>query len=381
MNSSNCACYKKEIYFKIELLCYGLKTNENVEKIYDQQNPFDLTRTGNVGLQLLLGTNELVANVPVFNKFTQNSPYFIKEEFNQYYVVNEINGDRIIIRPIQTPNWYFKNVDSNKYAGQYLLREGLNTLICSVTDSCCYVYDNKQCKFCAIGSNALKNVQESALERKENIIKSILYALNDLQEDEKSINLTGGNSYSKDRGAAKYVDYVSAIRNKSNIKICIELSPPSEYKSLDDLKRVGVDAVMMNIEIWDEKIRKIIMPGKSIITRDEYIKMWKHAVNIFGKGNVSSVIIIGFESVSSVKAAIDEMTKIGVMPSIMPFRPNDGAILENFSIANPSIIEHLTEYASKKAIENKIIIDNAPGCIGCGACAAELDYINIKGEN
>ena len=67
------------------------------------------------------------------------------------------------------------------------------------------------------------------------------------------------------------------------------------------------------------------------------------------------------------------------MPSIMPFRPNDGALLEAFPKASPTAVLELTQYAAKKAKEYGIAPQGAPGCIGCGACAAELDLI-IKGD-
>ena len=363
-----------DITRKIELLCWGLRKNRTVEDVYDRQNPFDLTRTGNVGLQLLIGSSRIVANVPVFNRFNDESPFTMLKEGEEYYIKNDITNDIFCIYPMETPNWYMQEVSKNKFAGQYLLREGTETLICSITNSCCYVPRNLQCRFCAMGSNSVKNIAESSNSRRLNIIKSIYCALADPQNSATSINLTGGNSYELDRGSKKYLEFVEAIRKKSDIEISIELSPPSDMSSLLALKEVGVNAVMMNIEIWDEKIRDIIMPGKAQIKREEYIKAWSYAVGLFGKGNVSSVIIIGLENNKSVKDAIDTMTSIGVMPSIMPFRPNDGAVLECFPTTNPHDVAYLTSYAVECAKGKDISIINTPGCIGCGACAAELDY-------
>jgi len=369
-----------DVIRKINLLCNGLRTNKHVEEIYDCKNPYDLTRTGNVGLQLLIGESKLVGNVPVFNEFVEESPYVIEKEENKYYAKNIIDGDRFVLTPIQTPVWYTRIVDEAYYAGQFLLREGVSTLICSITDSCGYVAKKMQCKFCAIGNNSSHNVRENSNKRKKHVMEAILVALSDQQEVETSINLTGGNTFTSDKGALRYIDYVTEIRRFYSIPVCIELSPPDSNQVLDELKKSGVDAVMMNIEIWDDNIRGMIMPGESQISKRRYLEAWKYAVSLFGRGNVSSVIIVGLESVSSQKKAIDAMTSIGVMPSIMPFRPNDGALLESFPKATPSAVIELTKYAVDKAIEYGINPKGAPGCIGCGACAAELDIIEKEGD-
>lgn len=367
----------KCIQEKIQLLCYGLRTNELVEQIYDIQNPYDLTRTGNVGLQLLIGDTNLVANVPVFNKFTQFSPFKLNNNDGKLMVENEKSGEKFPFQIIQTPRWYKNSVRNGHAAGQYVLREGTSTLICSITDSCGYVAKNMQCRFCAIGKNS-NNWDESYDNRKQNILQAIRYATEDNQEIETSINLTGGNTYADDRGAARYNEFISEIRKFSSVPICIELSPPKTNDPILKLKLAGANAVMMNIEVWDEQIRAMIMPGKSQILRDRYIEAWKYAVEIFGVGNVSSVLIVGLESKESAKNAIDEMIACGVIPSIMPFRPNDGAVLENFPITNPELVFELTEYVAKKIRKSNINVVVLPGCIGCGACAAELDFLKIK---
>lgn len=369
---------KEDIYQKIELLCYGLKTNDIAEEIYDKQNPYDLTRTGNVGLQLLVGKGELSANIPVFNHFTDKSPFSLHRSNDRLYAINENTGANIEIQALDAPSWYKKKVAKEHYAGQYLLREGGNTLICSISNSCGYIAKNVQCRFCAIGKNA-NYFKESDQERKTNIIKALSIAVKDAQKIETSINLTGGNTFSDDRGALRYIDFVRSIRLETLMPVCIEMSPPKSDTSLMALKEAGVDGVMMNIEVWDESLRQMYMPGKALIHRSEYIDSWKCAVKLFGKGNVSSVIIIGLENKESEKEAIDKMIELGVMPSIMPFRPNDGAILEKFPVVDPQLVMELTEYAVDRSLKNQINIMDSAGCIGCGACAAEKDMMELLG--
>lgn len=363
-----------DIYRKIELLSYGFYSGDIVEGIYDQQNPYDLTRTGNVGLQLLIGKSKLVANVPVFNKFTNNSPFTLEQITSNIMAVDSRTGLSFPIVAIKPPTWYMEDVGDGCFAGQYVLREGLDTLICSISDSCGYAFTGTQCRFCAIAHHSGHNVCEKPSQRAAHIERALFSALHSDNEIQ-SINLTGGNTTANDRGASRYVEYINSIRKESTIPICIELSPPGNLSSLSELKDAGANAVMMNVEIWNHERRKAIMPGKSTIRREEYIKAWEYAVSLFGVGNVSSVIIVGLEESASVKAAIDCMTNLGVVPSIMPFRPNDGSDMETYATADPQVVDELTRYAAECILKNNIYVEHIPGCIGCGACSAELDYI------
>lgn len=367
--------YNTDIVRKIDLLCLGLKTNLFAKNIYDRQNPFDLTRTGNVGLQLRIGKSKLVTNVPVFNKFTENSPFsIIHLDDETYEIINSITNDRFPIEIIDTPKWYYEKLEKGNHVGQYVLREGEHTLISSITNSCGYIYNNLQCRFCAIGANS-SNIDESEGVRFNNVLEAILIAIKYYPNSFRSINLTGGNTLSSDRGLSKYLDIVKSIRDVSDIPICIECSPPEDNDSLLKLKKAGANAIMMNVEIWDMKLRKLFMPGKAIIPVSRYIDAWRYSVKLFGRGNVSTVLIIGLENEAVEQNAIEKILNCDVMPSIMPFRPNDGAVLENFRIPDPSVVYRLTQYAAKKARELNISIYDSPGCIGCGACATENDII------
>lgn len=369
----------QDIVRKIDLLCYGLRTNNNVEAIYDLQNPYDLTRTGNVGLQLRVGTSKLIANVPVFNHFTSHSPYIIENDDSNNYVIRNLNTNSYFpIEVVQSPSWYLETISNGNRVGQYILREGEDTLICSITKSCGYVYHNQQCRFCAIDANSMHNTAESESERYKSIIEAIEKALMYSSKDIQSINLTGGNTLRADKGVNRYLKIIRFIRARSTIPICVECSPPDLNDSLMVLRDEGVNAVMMNIEVWDERLRELFMPGKSTISVKRYIDAWKYAVNIFGKGNVSSVLIIGLEKEQIEKEAIDGILSCGVMPSIMPFRPNDGAVLENFRLADPKVVYRLTKYAARKALACGISYVSTPGCMGCGACTAEKDFVSIR---
>jgi len=365
----------QQIRYKVNLLCYGVITNNVVDRIYKYQNPYNQTRTGNVGIQMLLGDNRLPMNIPVYHRFTENSPYEITEFDGAYYICQVGENKRLVqLHCIPPPSWYMDSISGDKHAGDYILQEGTSTLIASITSSCLYADKGGACAFCAIAENCSRDEDDNI--RQIHIIQAIDCALKNSIEKTASINFTGGNSFSDDRGITSYFTFVEHIRSISNIPICLEVSPPKTLEVIDESVKKGVNAFMMNLEIWDEKLRKLFMPTKSNIKRDEYLSALERAVHLVGKGNVSSVLIVGLERESSVLEAISELIKIGVIPSIMPLRPNNGTILEKFILPSPDVVMNLTTEVAKRLKSNGFSMRNLPGCIGCGACASEHDEFN-----
>ncbi|MCL2164328.1 MAG: hypothetical protein FWH55_08050 [Oscillospiraceae bacterium] len=372
----------RQIQVKIELLCYGLRTNALVEGIYIRQNPYDQKRTGNVGIQILLGEDGLPVNIPVFHVFVEQSPYELVEMEGSLFIKNSTSADLMRASVIDAPNWYMREIPGagGKFAGDYLLVEGSSTLIVSITESCLYAKNGRACSFCAIGQQSTAACDD--VERRRRILAAIDFAFADGDNTYSSINFTGGNSSTRDRGIRDYVPFIKHIREKSSIPICLEISPPmkDELDAINECFHLGVNAFMMNLELWDDQLRKLFMPAKATIQKDEYYSAWERAIGLVGKGKVSSVLIIGLENERSTMEAIEKMTSLGVIPSIMPLRPNNGAILENYLTTQPSLVASLTHKTANLLIRSGINMDNLPGCIGCGACAAEQDeFHRLKG--
>lgn len=156
------------------------------------------------------------------------------------------------------------------------------------------------------------------------------------------------------------------------------MSPPEDLKILEDFHKFGATAIEMNVEIWDDKIRKMMMPGKAQIKREYYVEAWKKAVEIFGKGNVGSAIIIGLESLESSLEGIKAMIEVNCLPSIIPFKPSTGSVLEKFRECSSKEVYTATKYAAKLLIEKGLNPINGPGCIGCGACTLESDFFKYR---
>lgn len=295
------------IRIKSELICNGIIHNECSDKVYYLEHKAKVKRTSNMGLQLFLN-NDILVSIP-YDEVNENSKYYLVEsDNNTFYLTDGIYKINVTLSNVVNFKCYDYLLENGKRISEYIQKEGRNVLICSVSSSCCYFSKNEQCAFCAL-NRGINTDEKDRIKMIEEAFKIIL------KEDDtiKSINLTGGNLYTEDRGLYQYIKIIRAIRSVSNIPIVVEASPPKDLVLLNVIKNEGATAVEFNVEIWDEKIRKMIMPGKANIKREHYVESWKKAVELFGKGNVGSGIIIGFEDLKSSLEGIKTMIEVRML--------------------------------------------------------------------
>ena len=125
-----------------------------------------------------------------------------------------------------------------------------------------------------------------------------------------------------------------------------------------------------------------LLCGPYLINREYYIEAWKKGVELFGVGNVGSGIIIGLDDINSSLEGIKKMIEVGVLPSIIPFKPTPGSVLENHVNCVSDELYTVTDAAAKLMREKGLDPTGKYGCIGCGACTLEGDlyryYKNFK---
>ncbi len=85
----------------------------------------------------------------------------------------------------------------------------------------------------------------------------------------------------------------------------------------------------MNLEVWDERLWPGFVPGKAaLLSRDAWLAALEHAAQVFGKGNVASVIVAGLEPKRSALEGIAWMAERGIHGVPIPWAPAPGSALE-----------------------------------------------------
>lgn len=375
------------LWRKIDILCHGINRDMDgvLDKLYTLQNPLDTQRTGNVGLQAKIDEGKLALNIAVYKDFCNNSPYQLRYDSNNKLVIyNNIDYSYTeVCCSDSPPDWYGQKLRNGHSVGEFILLEGEYTAIASISKGCIYFNQKTQCKFCAIGPEEMDDYGITSQEYRESVLESLKYVVKD--NCVKNIHLTGGNTYSIDRGAKGYYPFVERICSLDSKKqVAVEIPPPSmnvQLEIFEHLKSLGTDSITMNIELWDDDWRRDIMPEKGRISKDEYIAAYKTALKVFGKNKVTCGFIVGIEPINNTKLGIDVLSSMGVITEVYPFKPNKGSLMDNHAITSTKDIISVSLYASM--LMNRYDINPAmcSGCVKCGACGLtqQLFEYNIFG--
>jgi len=138
----------------------------------------------------------------------------------------------------------------------------------------------------------------------------------------RSIGITTGippHKTSQEVGI-ELVDIVRRIRNRvgPDIPIGISTKQPSR-ETLQMLKDSGASEARLNLEIYDHDLARKLMPNKN---PDEILKSISDACEVFGRGKVSSNLILGVgESNSSIIEGIEKLASLGAIATLYPYDP------------------------------------------------------------
>lgn len=359
---------KSIVELKSELLCRGIKANQDVIDILKKQYPTNHDITGNHGVELLIDKDKVVT-VPCGYQFCKLSPFSLETQGSDV-IIKKYDDEVHRCKIVEPPNWISKYTQSGTQMSDILIQGGTNTLITAIYETCEYFKEGKQCKFCAVPMHMKKRWKEIS-----DVVETTLAAYK--ENKDYGLHLTGGNTNSPDRGMVYYFSYVSAIREQCDIPISLELSPPKKMYYIDEVIRLGANGFSMNIEVWDDKKRSEICPAKSQIPKQEYIDTWKYSVKELGEFTVSSALPVGLDKLENTIEGITKMIELGVKPGILPFKPFDGCKLQNYPPTSSDELNFVCKRAAQLLKEAGVDPKKFMGCERCGACGVEKDYMQM----
>lgn len=258
---------------------------------------------------------------------------------------------------INPPKWYGKTTETNKKASEIFIDEGENYLHMTYS-GCDYYKCNLKCKFCG----CKERINDSTAKE---IAEVVDYAKN---ERKYHVCLGGGTYLPLQKSTEKFLEIITKIREKScDIPIWVEMVPPKE-EEIKLLVDAGATSFGFNIEVYDEKLRKEICPGKSAISIKEYIKRGEYANELLGGNKVGSTLICGIAPIETIKKGIDELTDNKIHPCILAFRPSQGSEYETKEECDTNSFYECSKYATLKMLEKGLDIFQNEGCLLCEYC-------------
>ena len=341
---------------KAGILCHGINIADKECMNYLQGPPYFIKKGFIHSPNIMLGN--FPVNACMNESFCSTSPYSIVNDGNIFTL--QSNGSYIRnINFLELDSWCYDRING-LLIGDYLRPHSKECISIWPNLNCFF---SSKCQFCSLCSNKKPTLGINTT------VEMICHALKNNPNYE--IALGGGIYKSFSSNIKYYSNIVKKVKSFYNTKFSLETIPPLSLEDLKTYRDSGVDSMIMNLEIYDERIRQYICPDKSRISKIHYFQAFKEGVNLFGIGNVSSVLIVGLQPAKDIINAAKEMTDIGVLPILMPFQPIDNTPLAKHHITNKNEYIDLTRNVYEMISTKSLLSFNQIGCTKCGACSLE----------
>jgi len=228
------------------------------------------------------------------------------------------------------------------------------------------IYDCKFCNAPYLKENCLKDLDP------EKVIEMILEA--STRPDFRSVALTSAVVDSPHSTAMRLAYIISEVRERLDPRIPIGVEPYiDDLEDIERLRAAGADEIKLNIETFDMEIFSKVC-GK--MDFDHILKSIKFAVSVFGRGKVTSNIIIGLgESDENVIEGVETLARMGCVANLRPLRINEynrKRLERSLGPLKPVTAERLIRLANEQkqifTIYNISLHDMKTMCGACHCC-------------
>ncbi|MGB3672128.1 MAG: MSMEG_0568 family radical SAM protein [Phormidesmis sp.] len=314
---------------------------------------------------------ETTVMVPVYTDGAAQSPYGVDcdRSTGQSYLTK--HGQ--VISPLdfpQQPKFYgLQTADGIPYSKIALLHS--KDVLATTVLQTCIRYENRQtaCQFCAIGQS-LASDRTIAKKTPEQLAEVAEAAMR--LDGISNIIMTTGTPNTTDRGAAYLTECARAIRARVDVPIQAQCEPPNDFGWFEKMRSAGVDSLGMHLEAADPAVRAKIMPGKARVPVSYYFEAFAAAVNVFGRGQVSTYLLAGLGDRKETLIDVSErLIALGVYPFVVPFVPIGGTPLADHAPPSSEFMFELYQTIGRLLSEAKLLSSEMKaGCAKCGACSA-----------
>ena len=312
---------------------------------------------------LFLWVRGLPLTVPRHAGFVDRSPYTLRvhDGSARLYRAGELVG------PVKVPRrpriYYLATADGIPYWKIALLH--LDSIASTVVQKCIYWGTHEQCAFCGI---ELTRGEQTIPVKTPAQLAEVCTAARDM-DGAVDVTLTTGSINRRDRGALYISRCAAAIKEASGLPIQVQFEPPDDLGVLEHVCDSGVDAVGIHIETFDPDVLAAVAAGKAQCGVEGYFRCWERAVEVFGRGSVTTYVILGMgERPELIEAGCRRAIELGVYPFVVPLRPVPGTPLGDAEAPDPEYVAGI--YRSVSAMLAEAGLDHVQAKAGCARCQA-----------
>ena len=305
----------------------------------------------------------LPLTVPMHSRFAQASPYRLRlgERSAKLFRDDEYVGPVAI--PPQPKIYEMSTADGVPYWKIALLH--LDSIASTVVQKCFYWGTHEQCRFCGI--ELTRGAQTIPVKTPAQLAE-VCTAARDL-DGAVDATLTTGSINRRDRGALYISKCAAAIKEACGLPVQVQFEPPDDLSVLQHVRDAGVDAVGIHLETFDPEVLAEVAPGKAQCGVEGYFRTWERAVEVFGRGAVSTYVILGMgERPGYTEEGCRRAIEMGVYPFVVPLRPVPGTLMADVAPPDPDYVAEV--YRSVSAMLSEHGLDHEEARAGCARCQA-----------
>ncbi len=331
-------------------------------------------------------TPERMISLPIYPESHYLSKYAVKTKRSERNSHDLITENGIILKGVPASG-------KNKVISQgipiavIVENHPYETKTINVSSSCRHFENEEKCKFCTtdVGMQTMNIPSKISHEEVMEALKLDI----ENNPNMRTITISGGTIESPENNLIYMVELAKRIKAVIDVTLFFQIEPCDDISKLKELAQ-NSEGLAVCLDVFDEKLRKDICPGKAKNSKEKYIRMWTEAVKFYGRGNVESHCIIGLgEDLDEVIKSVEECVSLGVKVTPLHVRVGSKDLGENFV---PSYLEkedeYLDFYIRVAQIMQKYGIcykhKDGSGCIGCNGCNAIVEaceYVSLLAED
>lgn len=322
------------------------------------------------------------ASVPIGSAHAKASPYHLEEDgesASRWVLCRSAERLDVRVSVLTDPRFYeARTADGIPYRKIALLH-GSDCLASTVLQSCAFWGTDAGCRFCGIGLSLMQG--RTVLRKNPHHLAEVAAAAR--TEGIRHVTLTAGTTKDREEEWVLSLEAARAVRDASGLPVHAQLMPPLSRDRMKGLRDAGVSTLGIHVESLDPHVLQAISPCKASVPFGEYLQAWKDAVEVFGRNQVSTFVLLGLgEDLATLGGGYRRIAEMGVYPYLVPFRPIPGTPLADRKPLEAALAREIYEEAAGVLADCGLRWSGVQaGCVRCRGCSALPDFEDALAED
>ncbi len=290
--------FSSEAKLKMGLFANGLVVSDEARQVMQGPEGRSLT-TGDyvtTGGLILRAGDLYTINAPLITgrPFPGRTPHVLESDGKKLWIVSS-DGGEMKVTHIPPPAYMDKMNASDRRYGSLAATHPDRARISPIPEGCAL-----DCKFCDMAASLKGYPNPEHRPTAEEMVDSVGEAIEDPDRPAQHLLISGGTPIPRDFVHLQNV-YRRVAEAYPGLDIDIMMTPSrhegQDLLNLQELKKLGTKGLSINLELFNDDIAREVMRGKFRIGKTHYLRFLKQAVEVFGVGNVRSMLIVGIEPI------------------------------------------------------------------------------------